>query len=382
MHITQDLKNIVLPWSPEAAGLQAIMPHAREITVGGERFMVMPNGQAECKVARNMGLSVPAPILTRYDWRGSKPWDIQRTTAAMLTESERAFVLNTMGTGKTRSVLYAADYLMQSKAVTGPMLVSAPLSTLTPVWEREIFNIMADRKVKVLYGSRAKRIRLLNEEADIYIINHHGLDVVLDHLCKRGFGILCVDELAVLRNRSTDLWRAHKAVEASLPLGAGFAWGLTGSPTPQAPTDAWAQCKLLAPNNVPKSMRSFHDMTMRAITQFKSVARPEATEIVHRAMQPAVRFTLQDVMELPETVYIDKLVKLDPPAKAAYDRLFQKARMITDGGKSITAVNEGVLHGKLMQVACGYIYADDHTVYELPHKGRLDALLECRWLSS
>jgi SNF2 family DNA or RNA helicase len=123
-------------------------------------------------------------------------------------------------------------------------------------------------------------------------------------------------------------------------------------------------------------MRSFHDMTMRAITQFKSVARPEATEIVHRAMQPAVRFTLQDVMELPETVYIDKLVKLDPPAKAAYDRLFQKARMITDGGKSITAVNEGVLHGKLMQVACGYIYADDHTVYELPHKGRLDALLE------
>jgi SNF2 family DNA or RNA helicase len=50
--------------------------------------------------------------------------------------------------------------------------------------------------------------------------------------------------------------------------------------------------------------------------------------------------------------------------------------MMTNSGESITAVNEGVLQGKLLQVACGYLYTDKKTVYELPSKGRLQALEE------
>jgi hypothetical protein len=51
-----------------------------------------------------VGLPVPAPILTRYDWPhqpGKPPWETQKITSALLTESPRAYVLSTMGTGKT-----------------------------------------------------------------------------------------------------------------------------------------------------------------------------------------------------------------------------------------------------------------------------------------
>jgi len=379
MHISQDLTKIIIPYQE---GIASIIPHGKRFAFQGQDMFVMPNEQIEAKIARNLGVMVPAPILTRYDWRGTKPWDIQRTTAAMLTECERAYVLNGLGTGKTRSVLYAYDFLERSGALSGPMLISAPLSVVSFVWEREIFNVMATRKVSVLYGDRKKRLRKLAEKADIYIINHHGMDIILDELIKKKFGIFVIDELAILRNKSTDLWRAANAIVQSLApsMGAaskpGYAWGLTGYPTPQAPTDAWAQCRLLTPATVPRTKAQFIDMTMRRVTQFKWVARPDAMEIVHKAMQPSVRFTIQDVMELPPTVYLDKIVKLDPPAKLAYDRLWKKAKIVSDQGKNITAVNEGVLHNKLMQVAAGYIYADDRTIYELPHQGRLDALLE------
>jgi SNF2 family DNA or RNA helicase len=56
--------------------------------------------------------------------------------------------------------------------------------------------------------------------------------------------------------------------------------------------------------------------------------------------------------------------------------LFAKMRHIASDGTSITAVNEGVLQNKLLQVACGYIYSDKGTVYELAGSERKDALEE------
>src|SRR6188768_3544980 len=101
--VSKDGRHVVVPWNPALANA---VPHARPMDWQGIRMLVMPNRPDEARIARNVGISVPTPILTRYDWCGSKPWDIQRTTAALLTESPRCYVLSSMGTGKTRSVLF------------------------------------------------------------------------------------------------------------------------------------------------------------------------------------------------------------------------------------------------------------------------------------
>ena len=369
-YVTQDGRHVVVPWH---AGLANAVPHARPFDWHGARMLVMPNGPDEARIARNVGISVPTPILTRYDWCGSKPWDIQRTTAALLTESPRCYVLSSMGTGKTRAVLYASDYLMRH-GLAKRMLVVAPLSTLTPVWEKELFQLMLKRRVSILYGSREKRLKLIEEGAQVCVINHHGLRVLGKAVEEAGFDIVVLDELAVYRTRGTELWKAaYNLVGRS---DVTYAWGLTGSPTPNAPTDAWAQVRLLTPGQTVRSFTAFQDLTMRKISQFRWIPKPDANAIVHAAMSPSVRYTRDDVMELPDCTVVDRSVKLDADAAKAYSLLYHKARLLTQSNESISAVNQGVLHNKLLQVSCGYLYTDTKTIYALPSTGRLTALAE------
>lgn len=376
MYLTRDASHMVVAYDTTLASL---VPHAKSFTHKGSKFLLLPNNRDEAKLARNLGVAMPSPILTRYDWCGLKPWDAQRTTAALLTESLRCYVLSTMGTGKTRCVLWATDYLRRQGVIKRTLIV-APLSTLTPVWEQELFRVLPRSRVKVLYGSRARRLELLAMEADYYVVNHHGLMVLKDQLIARGFDVVVIDELATFRNRSTDLWKAANAIINPTALSAArpprYAWGLTGSPTPGSPVDAWAQIRLLTPNRVARTMTMFQDQTMRRASQFRWIARPEANAIVQAAMQPSVRYTLDDIMELPETSYVDREAKLEADAAKAYKMLFAKMRMITQCGQAITAVNEGVLQGKLLQVACGYIYTDKRGIYKLDVTSRLKALDE------
>jgi SNF2 family DNA or RNA helicase len=369
MYVTADTKHIVVPWRQDLAN---VIPHARELTFQGERLLLLPNNHEEAKVARNLGIPVPAPILTRYDWCMQKPWDTQKTTSALLTESPRAYVLNEFGTGKTRSVIWAADYLRKNSGLKRVLIV-APLSTLTPVWEVELFRLVPGARVRVLHGDRQTRIDRLNEDADFYIINHHGLSLLREQLVARKFDIVVFDELAVLRNKQTKLWKAANAVVQG---GVKHAWGLTGSPTPKSPVDAWAQVRLLTPERVSSSMIRFRDRTMRQVSQFKWLRMPDAQDIVHEAMQPSVRFSLADVMELPPTIYQTRQVDIEPEAKHAYKRLFERMAHLTNNGETVTAVNEGVLQNKLLQVSLGYIYTDKRGIYRLPNNSRLDAIRE------
>ena len=369
-YVTEDGRHVVVPWNEALANA---VPHAKAMDWRGSRMLVIPNSHEEARIGRNLGVPIPAPILTRYDWAGTKPWDIQRTTAALLTESRRCYVLSSMGTGKSRAVLYAADWLMRQGRAKR-MLIVAPLSTLTPVWERELFNLMLRRKVVVLYGVREKRLKLLEQDAPVCIINHHGVRVLGKAIVEAGFDIVVIDELAVLRNKTTELWKFINTV-VNAPT-TKFAWGLTGSPTPNAPTDAWAQVKLLTPNKTTRTFAAFQDITMRRLSQFKWIPRPEANTVVRTAMSPSVRYTREDVMELPPTMYVDRAAPIDKEIADAYKLLYAKARMLSKAGESITALNEGILQSKLLQVSCGFIYTDKKTVYALPVKGRLNTLDE------
>ncbi len=72
-------------------------------------------GLDEAQVLKNLKIkNVPSPILKEYDWPGlHAPFEHQKTTAAFLTLNKGAFCLNEQGTGKTGSVIWAADYLMK-----------------------------------------------------------------------------------------------------------------------------------------------------------------------------------------------------------------------------------------------------------------------------
>src|SRR5690606_34657390 len=117
-------------------------------------------------------------------------------------------------------------------------------STLTMTWDREIFETFPHLRSVVLHADRVKRRRLLQEEADVYIINHDGVKILLRELIDRkDINLVIIDELAVGRNPSTQLHKVLRELASQKP----WVWGMTGSPTPNAPTDAWGQARMLTP---------------------------------------------------------------------------------------------------------------------------------------
>jgi SNF2 family DNA or RNA helicase len=363
---------------PFDQGLANIVPGAKQYNSS----IILPHTRDTVRLARNMGHVVPAPIITQYDWNGDSPFRTQMTTAAMLTMQTRAYVLSEMGTGKTRATLHAASYMMMTGDVR-KALVIAPLSTLVHVWDREIFKYFNHLRTGILHGSKAQRLKVLAQDHDIYIINHDGVETILPDLISKGFDLAVIDELAAFRNARTDRWKAlNLLVNGGMRKGSAlpiqpiaFAWGLTGSPTPNEPSDAWGQCRLLSPNKVPPYFKQFKRMTMTQVSQFKWIPKPEANEIVFEAMQPAVRYKRDDCVELPDVSYQNRPVTLSAEQKRVYSGIMKKLKLGFQEG-TVTAANEGVLFSKLLQIASGWVYTTDRKVVALDNQDRMDQLLE------
>ena len=348
-----ETKQLVIPYRADVETI--LTPRAAQrFQVQNAWWLAVEHSVQAVRLLRNLGLDVPSPILSYYDWAGGTPFQSQQITADLCTIARRAYVLSEMGVGKTRAVLWAYDYLRKI-GIARKLLVVAPLSTLTTVWENEIFENLHHLRTAVLYGSKKRRIKFLAQDADVYIINHEGVGVLNTELWGRpDIDCIVIDELASYRNSKSDRWKNLKP----LVERAQYAWGLTGSPTPNAPYDAYGQCRLLTPENVGWSFKDFKESTMRQIGTFQWVERPEAKGIVHAALQPAVRFTRDECFDLPPTTYSTRSVQLDPAAQAAYkemcDELATEIR-----GNEITAANEGVKLSKLLQISAGFAYDTD-----------------------
>jgi SNF2 family DNA or RNA helicase len=211
---------------------------------------------------------------------------------------------------------------------------------------------------------------------DIYVINIDGLSTIKDALAKRpDIDLIVVDELALARNSGTDRWKILNTICNKQSVRR--VWGMTGSPTPNAPTDAWAQCKLVTPDNsaVPKYFSAFRDRVMRQLTPFKWAARQDANDAVYQMMQPAIRFSLDDCVDLPEQTFITRDVALTKEQEKAYKDMINKLSTEYAGGQ-ILAVNEAVKANKLIQIACGVAYGTDGEHVVIPSKPRMDVLKE------
>jgi SNF2 family DNA or RNA helicase len=368
IHVSGPHRVVGVPAQPQLTNL---FPQARVVDFAGVPTILLPHGLQETVMLRNMGMDVPAPILSQYDWPGDKrPFHVQKLTAALFTTAQRCYCLNGMGTGKTKAALWAFDYL-SGLAMATKALVVAPLSTLDHVWRKEVLRTLPGRSVGVLYGDRAKRLKVLAQDHDIYVINTDGLKVIWKELMARAeIDTMIIDELALFRNSNDRNKVACKLAERMV-----WVWGLTGSPTPNEPTDAWGQCRIITPHTVPKFYTRFRDQLMLKISNFKFVPKRDATEQVFAAMQPAVRFTLDDVTELPPVIERTVDVDLSPMQFKIYEEI-RKYAYSAIASKEITAVNAGAVLNKLLQISLGYVYDRHKNVIPLDPKCRLDALVD------
>jgi SNF2 family DNA or RNA helicase len=350
----------------------ATIPTSRLMSRHDGDLTVVPHRLDEVRVLRNLGISAPSPILHYYNWPGKfVPFAHQKETAAFLTLQQRGLVLNEIGTGKTQSALWAADYLMnigQAKRV----LIISPLSTLERVWADGIFKSLFHRKFVTLYGTASRRKALLNTDAEFFIINHDGFEIIAND--SHGmFDVVIVDEAAVLRNPST---RRYKILKRYMDANPDTRlWMMTGTPTPNAPTDAWSLATLVKSPLITKTFGAFRDNTMTKHGLYKWMPRAEAPDIVKNVLQPSIRYTRDECFDLPTTMFQTRKVELTVEQKKAYKQMLNHLVAEPDAG-SITAINEAIKVQKLIQIGCGVAYGEGGKYIELDCAPRVAATAE------
>lgn len=362
---------------PYAESIRNLFPAAPSVTIGGNEHIILPHKPTETFMLRKLGYDVPSPILSHYDWCGGTPFHAQKMTCGLLTTEQRAYVLNSMGTGKSKAALWAWDYL-NKEGLAGKLIISAPLSTLNFTWAREVLNTVPHRKAAVLHGSKKQRLTKLEDpDVDVFVINHDGHKVILKELLEKGklqaLGIdaLVIDELAVFRNGGSDRTKSMKKLTAMMK----WVWGMTGSPIPSSPTDAWAQATLVTPNSVPRYFNRYRDELMKKVSDFRYVPKPDAVDKAFQSLQPAVRFTLDDVVELPECIERTIDVEMGPTQAKIYKQLMEKCHAAV-ASQEITAANAGAVMMKLLQVSTGWVYSSDKGVVPLDNVKRIEALMD------
>ena len=347
------------------------IPKAKHV-VGEGNQVVVHWGHEEAMVLKNLKIkNVPSPILKDYGWPGfSKPYDHQRETASFLTINPRAFCLSEQGTGKTPAAIWASDYLLE-KGVVNRVLIVCPLSIMQAAWQNDLFKFAMHRSVGIAHGDKKKRIDVIKSPVQYVIINFDGIEIVKDEIAKGGFDLVIIDEATAYKNASTDRWK----VTNSLIKPNMWLWAMTGTPAAQSPVDAFGLGKLVCPERMPKFAGAWKDMVMQRITQFKWVPKPRANDMVFNALQPAIRYTKAQCLDLPDILYATRFVPLTKMQEKYYSQLRNQMTMEA-AGQQVTAVNAAVNLNKLLQISSGAVYSDDGEIVEFDCSDRLRVLKE------
>jgi len=368
-----------------AAQIQQTIPELQYINGS---YFALPATLRNRQVLRHFNYPVPE-IMVGYDWPRhpsiKEPYESQKIAANFMVLHPRCFNLSDMGVGKTLSTLWAADWLMCQSKEPFRCLIACPLSIMQRVWADAIFkNFLNRRSFEILYGTAEQRATALARFADFYICNFDGIGVgaharkrfELDGFSKQLAGradikLAVVDEASAYKDASTKRHRIARAVFGQKQ----YLWLLSGTPTPNAPTDAYGLAKLV--NNAgSKSFKTFQHETMYQPFpgSFRWLPQRNGYDKARALLQPSIRFDIKDVWDGPELTTQQREVELTAEQKTHMAVLKRDFQVIVKSGQPISAANEAAARQKFIQISLGAIYDANHKAHLIDSAPRLNEL--------
>jgi SNF2 family DNA or RNA helicase len=370
-----------------------VVPERNAVVVENERlgitghgqYTVLPYDMRTFQYLASKAINIEGPIRSNYNFpsRFETPFAHQIITSDFLSQRDRAFCLNEIGTCKTLSALWAADYLMKIGQVD-KVLISSTLSTLMSVWGKEIFKSFPNRKYQILTGSRQARFKKLDQDADFYIINHDGIKTMIDwdrstetyyikdnvFRQRDDISLVIVDESSQFRKQGSDRYKGlFNTVKDKK------TWLMSGGPMPNKPTDIWAQAQLIKCKAIPSKFTRFRDKVMHEFTDHVWLPKPGWENYIYSLLKnDCIRFKRDECLDLPPRITETREVPMTKEQKTAYDDMVKRLVVEVEDG-TVTAANEGVKISKLLQIAAGIILnTEEGTAHRFAVKPKMDAL--------
>ena len=305
-----------------------------------------------------------------------KPHDYQQYAIDFIKSHEVAAVFLDMGLGKTVITLTALRDLMHDEFEVGKALVIAPLRVARDTWpaEAEKWDHLKDLRLSVITGTAKERMEAMKREADIHIVNRENVQ----WLIRQGYfpwDTVVIDELSSFKNSGAKRFKALMLRRQSIKR----IIGLTGTPAVNGLEDLWAEYRLL--DDGQRLGRNIGDFRNKYLIPDKRSGyiiysyKPKkgASEEVERLISDiTISMKSVDHLKMPELISTEHPVKMDDEEQEAYKALKKEYVSLIEGNE-VTAANAASLSGKLLQLANGAVYDDEHAVRVL-HDRKLDAL--------
>lgn len=293
------------------------------------------------------------------------------------THKEAALFLD-MGLGKTVIALSAIWDLAFDFFEVSKVLVVAPLRVARDTWPAEIekWEHLKYMTYSVVVGTEEERRQALLKKALVYIINRENVDWLVS---KSGvpfrFDMVVIDELSSFKSHTSKRFKSFLKVRPQVKRIVG----LTGTPSGNGLMDLWAEFRLLDMGKrlgryISHYREAFFEPDKRnQMMVFSYKPRPGAAKEIYQLIgDMTISMKSLDFLPMPKLIMNEVHVKLSPAERKVYDELRKKMALSIEG-KEIDAANAAALSGKLLQMANGAVYDDDHKPIRI-HDRKLDAL--------
>ena len=314
-----------------------------------------------------------------------KPHEYQQHCINKILEIKKLGLYLDMGLGKTVTTLTAIRELKYNRFLVRKVLIIAPKKVAEGTWtkEKDKWDHTKFFRVSQVLGSQAKRIRALNTPADLYIVNRENIVWLVDYYRNSWpFDMVVVDESSSFKNHSAKRFKALASVGSRIERMVE----LTGTPSPNGLEDLWAQVFLLdGGQRLGAKYTGFRERYFQPDKRgadgmvYSYAAKPGSEQgILDRISDICISMKAEDYLQLPDVTYHEIPVVLDPKSQKAYNDLEMRMVLeLPEDEENISVTSAAALSNKLLQLANGAVYDEDHAVHEV-HGCKIEAFLELR----
>jgi SNF2 family DNA or RNA helicase len=320
----------------------------------------------------------------------------QHQGTVLLTQIKRTPLFADCGMGKCFMTLVSSEqHILQGVVARGKTLICGKIATLHSGWLEDAKKF-TNLKVVCLwitgsYKRKEKILALLEEEADVYLINHEAVKIYEKELCAKRFEKVIIDESTVLKSFRSDREgvKGGSFGRSIMAVAEHADWRviMSGTPAPNGPEDLWGQFKFLDPNGFLLQPK-FHDFKKTYMEEVvfgkKSdpnaprtwAMRPESTPLISDLVNPlAFRVRIRDHLhDLPPKTVMTRALFMTIEQEKHYKELAETFLTTIDDEKITVSVALS-LFGKFRQITGGFLYDVEKNAHLLTKSNpKLEAL--------
>ena len=305
-----------------------------------------------------------------------EPHNYQQFATDFILEHPISCLMLDMGLGKTVITLTALWQLALDSFDVSRILVIAPKRVAEDTWPKELskWEHLSGLDATLVMGTQAEREAALRQQTFLYIINRENVSwLVANH--PWDFDMVVIDELSSFKSNQAQRFKAMKKVR---PLVSRIV-GLTGTPAPNSLLDLWPEMYLMdMGQRLGRFIGGFRERFFTPDKRSREIIysykpREGAEEAIYDLISDiCISMKAVDYLDMPELIMNRVEVSMDSREQKIYDD-FQRDMVVNLHGEELDAVNAAVLSGKLLQMANGAVYGENHKVLRI-HDRKLDAL--------